>query len=82
MKAKDQKEYEYQNLQEIVSVCMNCGTQNRTGKYTRMIDPENRYAYSHGYCEPCGQQVYSELEAELREGGDSTGLHSLLIKAK
>lgn len=55
----------YQNLQEIISVCMSCGSQNRTGKYTRMIDPENQYAYSHGYCEPCGQQVYSELEAEL-----------------
>lgn len=65
MKTKDQKEYEYQNLQEIISVCMNCGTQNRTGKYTRLIDPDSRYAYSHGYCEPCAETIYSELEAEL-----------------
>jgi hypothetical protein len=66
VKTKDEKEYEYQNLQEIVSVCMKCGNQNRTGKYTRLVNPDERFVYSHGYCNPCGETVYSELEAELK----------------
>jgi hypothetical protein len=64
MKSKDEKEY-YQNLQEIISCCLKCGNQQRTGKYTRIINPDEQYAYSHGYCGSCAETVYSELEAEL-----------------
>jgi hypothetical protein len=72
MNTKDQKEYEYQNLQEIVLVCMQCGTQNPTGKYTRVQSFDEKYTYSHGFCSiKCAEKqypdmIFSELESELK----------------
>ena len=70
MKSKDEIEY-CATLQEIVVVCLNCGAQNPTGKYTRVQNYDEQYAYSHGFCSlKCAEKQYpemcfSELEAEL-----------------
>jgi len=66
MRAKDEIEYNTKTLQEIILVCLECGSQRPSGKRTPLVDPDSRYAYSHGYCPDCVEKVYSELEAELQ----------------
>ena len=58
MKTRDEIEYG-QTLQEIVMVCLSCGTQKPTGTFTSRIDFDNQYAYSHGYCSVrCAEKQY------------------------
>ena len=55
-------------LQEILLICMSCGAQKPSGKYTPLVDPDSKYAYSHGYCsKECVAKHHGEYIAGLMD---------------
>jgi hypothetical protein len=54
-------------LQEIVLVCLQCGTQHHTGQYSRIKSFDEAVIYSHGYCSMnCAEKQYPGI-IELSE---------------